>query len=75
MTEHENPEIEPDEDVEGHAVTAHGERPGPGARVGGRFRPDEDEMFGEDVEGHVKDRSLPDLEPTARPADQNRREE
>ena len=53
MTENQNPEIEAteDEDVEGHAVTPHGGRPGPGTRPGGRFRPDEEEMFGEDVEG------------------------
>lgn len=53
MTENQDPEIDSTDDVEGHAVTPHGGRPGPGTNVGGRFRPDEDEMFGDDVEGHV----------------------
>lgn len=52
MTENQNPEPDSTDDVEGHAITPHGGRPSPGTNVGGRFRPDEDEMFGDDVEGH-----------------------
>ena len=40
------------EDVEGHGIASNrGISSGRGASVG-RFRPDEDEMFGEDVQGH-----------------------
>lgn len=48
-----------DEDVEGHGIDGVGGRPArPGDKPGGRgvssgrFRPDEDTMFGDDVEGH-----------------------
>ena len=40
MSENQNPEIETTDDVEGHGFSS------------GRFRPDEEEMFGEDVQGH-----------------------